>query len=136
MSGDERFIGKDFFASFTPAAGSAIVITEDYRNFSADRGLKEVDLTAGDDDDERFATAFRTGSYKFTVLQGNPDLDALEEGTSGSLIIGRKGNGSGEPKITAPAKLTQKNESGGYMSEMAWDLTFRRDGAEVPGTFT
>jgi hypothetical protein len=136
MAGDERFIGKDFFASFTPQGGSAIILTEDYRNYTGERSLQEVDLTAGGDDNERFATAFRRGTFGFVVLQGNPDLDTLEEGASGSLIIGHKGNGTGKPKITMPAKLIQKNESGGYMDAMQWDLNFRRDGAEVPGAFS
>jgi hypothetical protein len=70
MAGDERFIGKDFFASFTPQGGSAIILTEDYRNYTGERSLQEVDLTAGGDDNERFATAFRRGTFGFVVLQG------------------------------------------------------------------
>ena len=50
MAQADRHSGKEIFLSYTPTAGSEIILAADYRNFTYSQSLNEIDGTAGDDD--------------------------------------------------------------------------------------
>lgn len=136
MSQATRASGKEAFISYTPTAGSAIVLDTDYRSFNKNRTMNEIDATAGDDDWQYFVDSFKQGEITVTVLAGDEDVDDIVEGQTGSLIYGRRGNTNGLRKETIPVKVMSINEGSNYADVQTLDITFRQTGNAVVATFS
>jgi hypothetical protein len=136
MAQADRATGKEIFLSWTPTAGTEIILDTDYRSFTKNRTMNEVDLTAGDDDFEYMGDSFTRGEITVTVLAGDDDVDDITEGQTGSLIYGRRGNGSTMRKETIPAKVLSIEEASEYAGAQSLDITFRQTATATIGTFT
>ena len=136
MSQATRASGKEAFISFTPTAGSEIILDTDYRSFNKNRTLNEIDATAGDDDWQYFVDSFKQGEITVTVLAGDEDVDDIIEGQTGSLIYGRRGNGNGARKETIPVKVMGVSEGSAYADVQTLDITFRQTDNATIGTFS
>jgi hypothetical protein len=136
MAQADRGSGKDLHLSYTPLSGSAIDLDVDYRSFSYEQSLNEIDATAGDDDWEYMLDSFKRGNIPITVLAGNEDVDDIVVGQTGSLIVGRRGSTNGMRKVTIPVKVMSINEGSEYADVQTLDITFRQTGNAVVATFS
>lgn len=135
MAQSDRHSGKSVHLSYTPTAGSAIDLDADYRNFSYNQSLNEIDATGGSDDWEYFLDSFKRGEVTISIMAG---LTAayLVPGSAGVLVYGPKGNTNGLRSVSIPVKLMSADESQGYADVATLDLTFRQTGVATIGTFS
>jgi hypothetical protein len=135
MAAADRHSGKEVFLSYTPTAGSEIVLDTDYRNFTYSQELNEIDGTAGDDDWEYMLDSFKRGEATVSILAGLSTA-YLNPGSVGNLIYGPKGSTAGLRKVTIPVKLMNVEETAGYADVVTLDLTFRQTGDATVGTWS
>lgn len=122
--------GDTFYLEF-----DGVVLTSDYREFDPGVDYDTAEGTAGGDTLRKHMTTKLKVEPTATIVV---DSDAtglliagvLEEGHTGNLIWGPKGNGTGMPKAGIVAKVKKVNIPSTYDAEREYDVEWiNTDGA-------
>lgn len=129
--------GQSFNISWVYSGGT-VDLSTDYRNYSYTPSVDMYDQTAGADTSKTYVTGAKDGQISWQhVYQsgGSVVVNALAEGTSGTLIVGREGTAAGKPKETIPAISQGASTNIQYNSLIEVTCNFQQNGARVDGSY-
>lgn len=132
-----EFTGKNLYAEWVYSGGT-VVLSGNQRTLSAAPSVGLVDASAGSDTHKTYLVALKDGTYSYSgLLQegGTAVLNALVEGTSGTLVIGKEGTAAGKPKESVPAISMGPQENWPYDNVCEFSCQFQQNGAPVDSTY-
>ena len=129
--------GQNFNISWIYSGGT-VDLSTDYRNYSYTPAVEMYDQTAGADTHKTYVTGAKDGQISWQhVYQGGGSavVNALAEGNSGTLVVGREGTAAGKPKETIPAISQGAAVNIQYNNLIEVTCNFQQNGARVDASF-
>ena len=120
----------------TYAAGSTVLST-DFRAFTVNEEVGEVDKSAGADTRRTYIETLRDGQITTSYLHdgGTTNWTFLAPGTEGTLIWGEAGTANGKAKHTQPAFVKSNNMDQPYDGLEIFNPVFRPTADRTDGTW-
>jgi hypothetical protein len=100
-----EFAGSALYATWVHSGGTVLLHT-DFRQASFTPSLELIDATAGSDAYRQRIASFASASFSFSGIfpsNGTAMLQALKEGTTGTISYSPAGTATNSPRITFPA---------------------------------
>lgn len=132
MAYSDRYTGTDMVIEFTPSGGSLTVVSADFTEFSMDRKVDTVDVTAGNEDARVFLPTISSLDWSLSLFNGDETvLVLIKEGATGQLDVYPKGKVSGRPKRQFDVIVTAYTESFPFDGASEVEITGLRNGAMI-----
>ena len=131
------FRGKDLFLSFAGSAGT-VTISGDFTQVTYTPSIALLDQSAGADTDRTYVTSLKDRTIAWAAkhqASGTVLVNALVEGTSGTLTWGEEGTASGKPKHTCPVISMGCPMNIPYDNLVEISGTFQGNGAIADATY-
>lgn len=128
-----EFTGKNLVVTFGGAALAA-----DFRTFSANEEAGLVDASAGNDQARTYIKTLEDGTATLELLaQDNSTAvwAAVRQGTSGSLVWGEEGSGTGQPRHTVNAIVSSRKKDMPYDDVVVITVEFQFSGGVADDTY-
>src|SRR5215831_3623726 len=103
-----EFTGHQLVVTF-----GGVALASDFRTFTATEEAGLVDASAGNDTARTYLKSRTDGTAALEVLgQDNTTAvwDAVKPGTTGSLVWGEEGSGTGQPRHSVPAIVSSRKK--------------------------
>ncbi len=136
MAQADRLVGQDLVVVFLPTGGVApadnLTLTGDQTNFTFNKSLDTVDVTAGSDLARYFKPTVEGMDWTLMVFDANQSwLDNLQPRAQGLLTIYKQGVGSTKPYHSFNALITGYSEDLPFDGALEVEITGVRQGAMV-----
>lgn len=132
MAAVDRIVGSNMVITWTPDGGSAVQLEGDFTEFSADRSLDTVDVTAGNETSRYHKGTVEGLEFSITIFDANQTYkDDILPGVVGVLNVKPEGTGAGLPEFEMNALFTGYNESFPFDGALEIELSGMRLGDMV-----
>jgi hypothetical protein len=129
----DTYVGKNLDLQWIYSGGT-IALNADFRTFNYTPSVQLIDQSRGADLAKRYLANLKDGQATLTALNpigGTAIAQALVEGASGTLIVGREGTATGKPKLTIPAICQGAKFTIPYDNNVELACDFQQNGLRV-----
>ena len=127
--------GKNLDVQFIYPGGT-ISLNGDYRKADLNQTTDLLDQSAGADADRTFVPGIKDKQFQLTTVYqegGTVLIDAIKDGTSGTLLVSPEGTATGKRKMTIPVLVASRTQPFAYDGLVEVSVTFQGNGAVVDG---
>ena len=127
--------GKNLDVQWINPAGTTS-LNGDYRRCDVSETTDLIDASAGADAAKTYVAGLKDSQVQVTTVYqsaGTVLLDAVDDGTSGTLVISPEGTSTGARKITIPALVQSRAIPFAYDGLVEISVTFQGNGAIANG---
>lgn len=126
-----EYAGSALYLTWIHPGGTA-VLSGDFRTFSTTPSVDYYESTAGADTDKTYLSGVKDRTISVSYVDqsdGTVTLDALEEGTQGTLVVSPEGTASTKRRETYPAISGGASRNEPYNNVVEISITFQGNGA-------
>ena len=129
--------GSALYLEWVHAAGTT-VLNADFKDWNYSPSIDYVEDTAGADTHKHYQPGLKSGQASLNFIHqagGSVILNALKEGTEGTLIWGPEGTAAGKPKKSMAAICGGAVTTQPYADVVSVAVTWQQNGERTDGSY-